>query len=492
VEWKAPKTITKLRGFLGLTGYYRRFVKGYATICKPLHEVLKKNAFIWTNAQQEAFDQLKTIMSTPPVLALPDFSIPFVLESDASGYGLGAVLMQKGRPIAYFSKALGVKAMAQSIYEKEAMAILEALRKWRHYLLGNKLIIRTDQQSLKFLTSQRLLEGVQHKFMLKLLEFDYLIEYKKGSENSVADALSRKMEHSDTHHCLAISAIVPKWKSEVLQSYDTYEKYTQLLQELALDPASHINYSLSGGILRYKNRIVIGQHSELCNNLFNTFHASPMGGHSGQKVTLHRLKQTFYWPHMKQFVQQKVNECPICQISKTEHVHYPGLLEPLQILQGKWTDISLDFIEGLPKSRGKDVILVVVDRLTKYAHFLPLAHPFTAKQVSKIFMDNIHKLHGLPRVIVSDRDRIFTSSFWQKVFTALKVDLHFSTSYHPESDGQTERVNQCLEQYLRSMVFKEPQKWADWLPAAEWWYNTAYHTAIKTSPFEALYGYKPP
>jgi hypothetical protein len=112
VEWKAPKTITKLRGFLGLTGYYRRFIKGYATICKPLHEVLRKNAFIWTNAQQEAFDQLKTIMSTPPVLALPDFSIPFVLESDASGYGLAAVLMQKGRPIAYFSKALGIKAMA--------------------------------------------------------------------------------------------------------------------------------------------------------------------------------------------------------------------------------------------------------------------------------------------------------------------------------------------------------------------------------------------
>jgi hypothetical protein len=111
--------------------------------------------------------------------------------------------------------------------------------------------------------------------------------------------------------------------------------------------------------------------------------------------------------------------------------------------------------------------------------------------VSKLFMDNIHKLHGLPRVLISDRDRIFTSSFWQKVFTALKVELHFSTSYHLESDCKTERVNQCLEQYLISTAFKEPQKWGDWIPAAEWWYNTAYHTTIKTYPFEALYGYKP-
>jgi IS30 family transposase len=146
----------------------------------------------------------------------------------------------------------------------------------------------------------------------------------------------------------------------------------------------------------------------------------------------------------------------VCQISKTEHVSYPGLLQPLPIPDQKWSDISLDFVEGLPKSRGKDVILVVVDRLTKYAHFLPLSHPFSTLQVSKIFMDNIHKLHGMPRVIVSDRDRIFTSKLWQEIFAALQVQLNFSTAYHPESDGQTERVNQCLEQYLRSMAFKEP------------------------------------
>jgi hypothetical protein len=158
----------------------------------------------------------------------------------------------------------------------------------------------------------------------------------------------------------------------------------------------------------------------------------------------------------------------------------------------KWSEISMDFVEGLPKSRGHNVILVVVDRLTKYAHFLPLAHPYTAHKVASLFIDNIFKLHGPPSVIVSDRDTVFTSIIWKEIFSALQVSLKFSTAHHPETDGQTERVNQCLEQYLRCMAFKEPKKWADWLPAAELWYNCAYHTTIKMSPFEALYEYAPP
>jgi IS30 family transposase len=155
-------------------------------------------------------------------------------------------------------------------------------------------------------------------------------------------------------------------------------------------------------------------------------------------------------------------------------------------------DKSMDFVEGLPKSQWKDVILVIVDRLTKYVHFLPMAHPYTVHSVATLFLDNIVKLHGMHAVIVSDRDRIFTSKLWQEIFAALKVDLHFSSAYHPESDGQTERANQCLEQYLRSMAFQEPKKWVTWLPTAEWWYNSSYHTTIKTTPFEALFGYPPP
>jgi hypothetical protein len=326
--------------------------------------------------------------------------------------------------------------------------------------------------------------------MLKLLEFDYVIEYKQGSQNVVADALSRKGNSGET--CNALSVAVPLWVLDVEASYLGDNRCSSLLQELAVNPDSHPNYTLTSGIIRYKNRIFIGDSTNLKDKLFQALHSSAIGGHSGQRVSYSKLKQLFYWPNMKAFITDKVANCPVCQISKTERVHYPGLLNPLQVPTAKWSAISMDFIEGLPTSQGKNVILVVVDRLTKYAHFLPLAHPYTVHTVATLFLDHVFKLHGLPQTIVSDRDRIFTSKLWQELFSALKVDLHFSTAYHPESDGQTERVNQCLEQYLRTMAFQQPKKWSQWLTTAEWWYNSSYHTSIKTSPFEALYEYSPP
>jgi hypothetical protein len=209
-------------------------------------------------------------------------------------------------------------------------------------------------------------------------------------------------------------------------------------------------------------------------------------------VTLKKIQQSFYWPKLSQFITEKIATCPICQISKSEHVPYPGLLHPLPIPTQKWADVSMDFIQGLPKSRGKEVILVVVDRLTKYAHFIPLAHPYSVQTVADAFMNTIIKLHGPPASIVSDRDSIFTSHLWKQLFSKFKTQLNYSTAYHPESDGQTEQVNQCLEQYLRCMAFQQPKKWCDWLAAAEWWYNCSYYSAIQMSPFQALYEYSPP
>jgi hypothetical protein len=462
-DWVAPASVKQLRSFLGLTGYYRRFIKNYGLICRPLYDLLKKVPFLWTETQEAAFCTLKQALISAPVLALPNFSQPFVLETNASGSGLGAVLMQDGKALAYFSVALGPKNTALSTYEKEALAVLEAVKRWRHYFLGNKLIIRSDQQSLKYITDQRIAEGIQHKLMLKLLEFDFTVEYKKGRDNTAADALSRRFASLN-----ALSAITPTWILEVVISYSADDKTQKLVQQYLITPPEHnSDYSMQAGVLRFKGRLVLGQDKALHQRLFVALHYSALGGHSGIKATYQRMKKLFYWTGMKKDIETLVSQCPVCQRSKHENCKYPGLLDPLPTPDMAWAHVSLDFIEGLPKSQGKEVILVVVDKFTKYAHFIPLAHPYTVQSVATAFMDNVVKLHGPPTVLIFDRDRIFTSTMWKEIFKQFKVDLRFSSAYHPQSDGQTKRVNQCLENYLRCMIFSEPHKWAAWLSLAE-------------------------
>jgi hypothetical protein len=178
-------------------------------------------------------------------------------------------------------------------------------------------------------------------------------------------------------------------------------------------------------------------------------------------------------------------------MAKPSHQKPAGLLQPLPLPDAPWQGITMDFIEGFPVSDGANSILVVVDRLTKYAHFLPLRHPYTAASVAKLFIDNIVKLHGVPLSIVSDRDRIFTSHFWKELLKALGTRLKYTTAYHPQTDGQSERVNQCLEQYLRCAVQDNPKQWKKWLGLAEFWYNSSYHASLGTSPFKALYKQDP-
>ncbi|KAM3402087.1 hypothetical protein ACQJBY_006188 [Aegilops geniculata] len=425
-DWPTPTTPTQLRGFLGLCGYYRRFVKNFGSIARPLHNILKKDSFVWSSAQTQAFQELKQALISAPLLALPDFSAPFLLETDASGTGLGAVMMQNGQPIAYYSSVLCPKNAALSTYEKEALAIMEALKRWRHYFLGNDLIIRTDHQSLQFMTDQKISTSIQHKLMLKLLEFNFQLEYKKGKENIVADALSRK------YSCMAISLATPQWISEVENSYNNDPHYQKLLEQL-LVTATHMvnNNCLQNGTIRHKGKIYVGRDTELRNRIMQALHSSAIGGHSGMKASYKRLKQVFYWPGMKKDMDNFVMLCPVCQKNKGETCPYPGLLDPLHIPDMVWAHVSMDFIEGLPKSNGKEVIFVVVDRLSKFAHFIPLSHPYTVQTVARAFIDNVMKLHGPPLAIVSDRDCIFTSKLWQDIFAAMGIELRYSSAYHP-------------------------------------------------------------
>lgn len=217
-------------------------------------------------------------------------------------------------------------------------------------------------------------------------------------------------------------------------------------------------------------------------------HSNGIGGHLGNRATYKRIQGYFYWTTLRQDIGRCVREC---ETVKGEHAKKPGLLQPLQVPTDPWKDIAMDFITGLPKSIGFEVIWVVVDRFSRYAHFVALQHPISAKSLTVSFFEHIYKLHGLPNSIVSDRDSLFLSEFWQVLFKIAGTRLCMSTTYHPQSVGCTERVNQCLEQYLRSMSSQVPRKWASWLTAAKWWYNTTFHTALNSTPYEIVYGAKP-
>jgi hypothetical protein len=489
VNWPSPTDAKQLRGFLGLSGYYRKFIRNYGLLSRPLTDLLKKDTlFHWTPQLQLSFDTLKQALVSAPVLVLPDFSKSFTIETDASSAGIGAVLSQDQHPVAYISKALGPKAQALSTYEKECMAVILAVSKWKPYLQHKEFTILTDHKSLIHLGEQKLHEGMQQKAFIKLLGLQYKIQYKKGLENKAADALSRQPKSVQLN---AISTSTPKWLEIIVEGYSKDDDTKQLLTELSITGSNDKGFTLTDGIIKYKNRIWLGNHTAAHHAVLLALHSSGLGGHSGITATYNKIKALFAWPQMKKSVQEYIAACEVCAQAKPKHCRLPGLLQPLPVPSHAWHTISLDFIEGLPKSKTFDTILVIVDKLTKYAHFLCLAHPYTALSIAQLFLSNVYKLHGMPSVIISDRDRIFTSALWQELFKLTDTTLNMSSAYHPQTDGQTERLNQCLETYLRCMVHSCPQKWAQWIPLAEFWYNTTYHSAHGHTPFEALYGYPP-
>ncbi|PNY17392.1 Ty3/gypsy retrotransposon protein [Trifolium pratense] len=485
VSWPVPSNVKQLRGFLGLTGFYRKFICKYASIAAPLTALLKRDAFIWTDAAQQAFDMLKRAMSEAPVLSLPNFEDQFILETDASGMGMGAVLIQKGHPICYFSKQFCPRMLVASTYVRELCAITTAVKKWRTYLLGNTFIIYTDQRSLRELMTQVIQTPEQQFYLAKLLGYSYEIMYKPGPQNRVADALSRV-------HCLAITVphldFLHTLKEQLVQD----DEFQQLLTNVKENPDAHMGFEILDDLLFFKGKLFIPSNSPLKVTLLEEFHSSTIGGHSGIHRTFGRLQENVFWHGMRNDVTQFVKSCAICQQTKPP-THSPyGLLQPLPIPDKVWEDISLDFVVGLPSFQTHTVVLVVVDRLSKAAHFGLLPTHFTAAKVADLFAKMVCKLHGMPRSIVSDRDPIFLSHFWQELFRLSGTKLRMSTAYHPQSDGQTENVNKVLQQYLRCFVHDKPKQWGHYLHWAEWHYNTAIHTSTGISPYEVVYGRPPP
>jgi hypothetical protein len=245
------------------------------------------------------------------------------------------------------------------------------------------------------------------------------------------------------------------------------------------------------GILLCKNKIFVPNVQDLKCMILHEMHNVPYAGHPRYQKTAASIKSYYFWLGMKKDIVEYIARCMECQKVKAENRHPTGLLQLLTILEWKWEVVTMDVITGLPrKSKLYDLIMVVVDKLMKVAHFIPLKTKHKATEVADIFMKEVARLHGIPKKIVSDRDPKFTLNFLKILFKGFGTNLNFSTTYHHESDGQTERVNRVIEDTLRMYVLDKPSKWEDYLHLVEFTYNNGYHASLKMSPFEALYGRK--
>jgi len=484
--WPRPRTLRALRGFLGLTGYYRKFIASYGAVAAPLTALLKREAFMWSDDAERAFVDLKRALMTAPLLQLPDFSKKFVVDCDASGSGFGAVLHQGDGAIAYFSRAVAPQHAKLPAYERELIGLVKAVKHWRPYIWGRPFTVRTDHWSLKFLLDQRLTTIPQHTWVSKLFGYDFSVEYRPGKQNVAADALSRRDETAPALHSISSPAftIFDELRAELSTNQQAQQQRDQIAAGTA--PAG---WTEVDGLLLFQGKAFVPDASDLWPQLLEDAHGM---GHEGIQKTLHRLRASFYNSHMARLVREFVKSCIVCQRNKSQHLHPAGLLQPLPVPHGVWSDIAMDFVEGFPKVGGKSVILTIVDRLSKYAHFIALSHPYSANSVARAFFENIVRLHGFPCSIVTDRDPVFTSNFWSELFRLAGVKLHMSSAFHPQTDGQSEVTNRTIVMYLRCLAGDRPRSWLQWLPWAEYCFNTSYQTSLKATPFQVIYGREPP
>ncbi|KAL0553580.1 hypothetical protein IC582_007480 [Cucumis melo] len=489
--WTRPSTVSEVRSFLGLVGYYRRFEENFSRIATPLTQLTRKGTpFVWSKACEDSFQNLKQKLVTAPVLTVPDGSGSFVIYSDASKKGLGCVLMQQGKVVAYASRQLKSHEQNYPTHDLELAAVVFALKIWRHYLYGEKIQIFTDHKSLKYFFTQKELNMRQRRWLELVKDYDYEILYHPGKANVVADALSRKISHS----AALITRQAPLHRDieraeiavSVGASNDPYLVEKRGLAEAG--QAAEFSLSSDGGLL-FERRLCVPSDSAVKTELLSEAHSSPFSMHPGNTKMYQDLKRVYWWRNMKREVAEFVSKCLVCQQVKAPRQKPAGLLQPLSIPEWKWESVSMDFITGLPRTlRGFTVIWVVVDRLTKSAHFVPGKSTYAASKWAQLYMSEIVRLHGVPVSIVSDRDARFTSKFWKGLQTAMDTRLDFSTAFHPQTDGQTERLNQVLEDMLRACALEFPGSWDSHLHLMEFAYNNSYQATIGMAPFEALYG----
>ena len=500
-HWPVPANLKEMQSFLGLCNYYRRFIESYSKIAAPLTDLTHKDVpFIWTSQATEAFKELKKRMTEAPVLCIPDPDLPFTVTTDASDFAVGAVLTQDQgqgpQPVAFTSRKMNSHERNYAAHEKETLAIMHALVKWRVYLEGRHFTIFTDHATLRHFPDQPNLSRRQARWTEKMADYDFKIEYLPGKQNVVADAISRRPDLQLN----SVFRIVHDFKAQVKDSIINDPDFEDILKTLRNLPVkkrspssllAHYSTDQEDNLYYDQDRLCIPR-GKLRTQILHDHHDAPIAGHQGIERTYATIHRMFYWPRMNNDIRQYVKSCDSCQRIKASQQVPGGLLQPLPIPTRPWEQVSMDFIVQLPKTKaGFDAIVVFVDTFSKMTHFAPTMTTATAPDTARLFFDHVFRLHGLPTSIVSDRDAKFTSKFWKTLFQTLGTKLAMSTAFHPQTDGQTERANRTLEDMLRAFTSYRQDDWDLQLTAAEFACNNAPNASTGMSPFKINAGRDP-
>ncbi|KAL0179864.1 hypothetical protein M9458_025306 [Cirrhinus mrigala] len=449
-EWPQPSTIKELQRFLGFANFYRRFIRA-----------------------DRAFSTLKASFTSAPILKHPDPELPFVVEVDASDCGIGAILSQrhgqpgKLHPCAFYSRKLTSAERNYDVGNKE-LSMKAAIEEWRHWLEGAKhpFQVITDHKNLEYIKGAKRLNPRQARWALFFTRFNFTVTYRPGSKNSKADALSR--QHDPHLDLLPPEPILPPTVILAPISWDIMEEIQRRHEQDPPPPQCP------------PNKHYVPQ--DMRQQVLQWVHTSLSAGHPGISRTLHLVKNSFWWPSMTADTSTFVKSCQICAQSKTPKELPSGLLQPLPIPQRPWSHLSIDFVTDLPPSQGFTTILVIIDRFSKSCRLIPLKGLPTAMETALALFNHVFRVYGLPEDIV----------IWKAFCKQLDINVSLTSGYHPQSNGQVERLNQEIRRYLRSYCSREQHRWSEFLPWAEYAQNSLTHSSKGLTLFQCVLGFQPP
>ncbi|GFX93612.1 retrovirus-related Pol polyprotein from transposon 412 [Trichonephila clavipes] len=534
-NWKRPENLRELQSFLGLCTYYRKFVKGFSNIARPLHKLTEsKQKFQWTKECEDSFLQLKETLTSSPILIYPQPDKPFILDTDASNESVGAVLSQEidgqERVVAYWSKCLSKPERNYCVTRKELLAIVKAIEHFHHYLYGQKFLLRTDHASLTWLMNFRNTEGQVARWIQRLNEYYFDIRHRKGSSHGNADALSRRPCPENCRHCsrvetkydyairqITTSTATPPdpWSDEKVREDQMADPDIKPLIEFmesssnkpswqdisAYSPTTKQYWALWNS-LHLRNGVLYRKFESEDGKTFRwqlvlprsripevlkELHGSPTGGHFGVMKTLHRVRERFCWGKVRADVEQWCKSCDACSAQKGPKIRSRGKLHRYNV-GAPFERIAFDILGPLPRTAsGNKYLLVVMDYFTKWPEVYPIPDQ-EAPTVAEAVVQHWISRYGVPLQLHSDQGRNFVSAVLKGVCELLGIDKTKTTPLHPQSDGMVERFNRTILNNLSLVVSKNQQDWDQKVPLFLLAYRSAVHETTGYSPSQMLFG----